>query len=330
MSNPFLSLLGWAFLPNMVTGWVQAGYYHLTIRAGDPHPPPNSPRWQLHRRRIHALVITLYLLYTIYEAHWELQRAGSFYTSLNMPFDAVDRDIKSRFRRLAAQHHPDKVAHSSSSTAAGAQDAGTFFMHLKTASDVLTTPVHRFAYDRFGPDILTWRNCSTLKDFVWRGLQQQILLHYALAAAGLWGLGFLGYFEVGRYWRWLTLVSLCVFEVHVVMRPQFPHLYRHRTTGPYTPRRRDQEAAADEKLLQRNLDRLEQTSKLVDSDCTRLMELEMAPFAGDAEAVKDMRGKLKEWLVQNTIRADPMVRDAMGQSLQRRRVDAPAGAKGTK
>ncbi|KAJ2994663.1 hypothetical protein NUW58_g1489 [Xylaria curta] len=53
----------------------------------------------------------------------------------------------------------------------------------------------------------------------------------------------------------------------------------------------------------------------------------MAPFAGDPEAVTDMRSKLKEWLVQNTIRADPMVRDALGRSLQKRRVDAPAGAR---
>lgn len=333
----------------MVTGWVQAGFYHLTIRAGDPHPPQNSPRWHLHRRRIHALVVIIYLMYIIYEAHWELQRAGSFYASLNVPYDANDRTIKSRFRRLAALHHPDKVAHSSSSSSSssstGAHDAGDFFMHLKTASDVLTNPVQRFAYERFGPEILTWRNCTTLKDYVWRGLQVQVLLHYALAAAGLWGLGFLGYFEVGRYWRWLTLVSLCVFEVHVVMRPQFPYfveaflnpfLVRFTPFEPYLPfqlislaRRvaiaiyiaigqlgpilragRDQEAAADEKLLQKNLDRLEQTSRLVDSDIARLMELEMAPFAGDAEAVKDMRGKLKEWLVQNTIRADPMVRDA--------------------
>ncbi|RWA03084.1 hypothetical protein EKO27_g12021, partial [Xylaria grammica] len=78
------------------------------------------------------------------------------------------------------------------------------------------------------------------------------------------------------------------------------------------------------------LDRLEHAARSLDADAARLMELEMAPFVGDPEVIKDMRSKLKEWLVQNTIRADPMVRDALGKSLQKRRVNAPAGAKGTK
>lgn len=238
-------------------------------------------------------------------------------------------------------------------------------MHLKTASDVLTNPTQRFAYERFGPEILAWRHCVSLRDYVWRGLQTQVLMHYGLAAAGLYGLGFLGYFELGRYWRWVTLVGLCVFEAHTVMRPRFPafvetvvnpFLVRFTSHAPYLPfqvvalaRRvaiaiyiaigqlgpvlragRDQEAAAEEKALQQNLERLEHTAKFMDTDATRLMELEMAPFAGDPDVVKDMRAKLKEWLVQNTIRADPMVRDALGRSLQKRRVDAPAGARGTR
>ncbi|KAI0389594.1 membrane associated DnaJ chaperone-like protein [Xylariaceae sp. FL0594] len=364
MSNSALSLLGWMFLPNLVTGWVQSIYYGLTIRAGDPRPPPNSPRWQLHRRRIHTLVITAYLLYTIYEADWELQRQGSFYQSLGVPFSASEKDIKSRFRRLAALHHPDKV--SSSGSGGGGADASEYFIHLKTASDVLTDAAQRFAYERFGPDVQGWRNCVTLRDYVWRGLQTQVLPHYALAAAGLYGLGLLGYLEFGRYWRWVTLLILCVFELHTVTRPGFPPLVdtvvnpllaRFTAHPPYLPfqvvalaRRvaiaiyiafgqlgpvlqgeaRNREAAAGEKALHQGLDRLEQVARSLDVDVARLMELEMAPFANDPEVLRDMRGKLKEWLVQNTIRADPMVRDAMGRELQKRRVDAPAGARGTK
>ncbi|KAI1173138.1 hypothetical protein F4777DRAFT_581262 [Nemania sp. FL0916] len=369
MSNNALSLLGWMFLPNLVTGFAQSTYYSLTIRAGDPRPPPNSPRWQLHRRRIHTLVITLYLLYTIYEADWELQREGSFYASLGVPFGASERDIKSRFRRLAALHHPDKVSHTAAAGAGAGNTpdglAGDFFIHLKTAADVLTDPAQRFAYERFGPDITGWRHCVTLRDFVWRGLQTQLIPHYGLAAAGLYGLGLLGYLEFGRYWRWVTLLVLCAFEAHTVMRPGFPVfvdtiinplLARFTTHAPYLPfqvvalarrvaiaiyiafgqlgpilqpggRRED---VAAERALQQQLERLEHTTRFLDADATRLMELEMAPFAGDPDVVKDMRGKLKEWLVQNTIRADPMVRDALGRSLQKRRVDAPAGAKGTK
>ena len=53
----------------------------------------------------------------------------------------------------------------------------------------------------------------------------------------------------------------------------------------------------------------------------------MAPFAGDEHGVKTLKGKVKEWLVQNTIRSDPEVRDAVGRALGKRRVGAPVGAR---
>ncbi|KAI0595916.1 membrane associated DnaJ chaperone-like protein [Biscogniauxia sp. FL1348] len=374
--SQLLSLIGWSFLPNLVTGWVQSIYYGLTIRAGDPRPSPNSPRYAEHRRRIHILVVSLYLLYTIYEADYELRRAGDFYTDLGVPFSASERDIKSRFRRLAALHHPDKAGFNNNNNhgdGGPGADSGDYFMHLKTASDVLTDPARRFAYERFGPDMVDWKHCTTVRDYVVRGAQS-LVPYYGVVAILMYVMGLLGYLDWGRYWRWLTLVSLCVFELHAVTRPRFPRfvaaglnplLARFTSHPPYLPfqvvalarklcvtvyiafsqigpllRQGPQKggggaAAADaesvgEKQLQQNLDRLEQTARAMDVDATRLMELEMAPFVGDPEVVGSMRAKLKEWLVQNTIRADPMVRDALGRSFQKRRVDAPAGARGNR
>lgn len=53
----------------------------------------------------------------------------------------------------------------------------------------------------------------------------------------------------------------------------------------------------------------------------------MAPFAGDEQGVKELGGRVKDWLVTNAIRSDPEVRDAMGRALGKRRVGAPPGAK---
>lgn len=53
----------------------------------------------------------------------------------------------------------------------------------------------------------------------------------------------------------------------------------------------------------------------------------MAPFVGDDDAVKELRGRVREWLVTNTIRADPEVRDAMGRALGKRKKGVPTGAK---
>ncbi|KAI1081204.1 hypothetical protein F5B20DRAFT_537255, partial [Whalleya microplaca] len=360
--NNILSLLGWTFLPNLVTGWAQAIYYGLTIRAGEPKPAKNSPRYAKHRRRIHILVVSLYLLYTIYEADYELQRASNYYADLGVPFAASERDIKSRFRRLAALHHPDKLG---ANGGIGDGDGANYFMHLKRASDTLTDPATRFAYERFGPDVGGWAHCTTVRDYVSRGVQA-LLPYYGVAAVAMYVLGLFGYLDWGRYWRWLTLVVLCVFEVHTVTRAAFPRfldaavnplLARFTAHAPYLPFQaislarqlsitlyvafsqigplllppeqqglKPQEAS--EKVLRQSLERLEQTAQSMDADVVRLMELEMAPFAGDPEMIKGMYTKVKEWLVQNTIRADPMVRDALGRSFQKRRLDAPAGAKG--
>lgn len=187
MSN-LVSLIGWTFLPNLVTGWVQTIYYSLTIRAGSPKPRPGSPRYAEHRRLIHISVVTLYLLYTIYEADHELRSAGTFYSDLSLPLTASERDIKSRFRRLAALHHPDKVS---------GEDAGRvndYFVHLKTASDTLLDPARRFAYERFGPDAVVWASqnrCVTIRDFVVRGAQM-LVPYYAVAAAAMYAMGLFG------------------------------------------------------------------------------------------------------------------------------------------
>jgi len=394
------SLLGWSFLPNvsplskqttcthlenprpkqslesdpsspsskqLVTGWAQTLYYGITIRAGDPKPQPGTPRYAEHRRRIHILVVSLYLLYTIYEADYELQRASSFYTDLGVPLNATEREIKSRFRRLAALYHPDKAASDADPT-----QVNNYFVHLKTAADTLSNPARRFAYERFGPDVVNWQHCKTIHDHVVRGAQI-VVPYYAIAAAFMYGMGLLGYLDWGRFERWLVLVSVFTFEVHTITRPTFPAALDRFINpvftsmlkrAPYLPFQAIQLARklsltvyiafsqigpllsadtsggqvlvggrkgiSEEVALRQGLDRLEATVHSLDADAGRLLETEMAPYAGDDVMLKTVRTRVKEWLVQNTIRSDPMVRDALGRSFTKRRVDAPAGAKGNR
>jgi hypothetical protein len=305
--------------------------------------------------------VTAYLLYTIYEADYELRLQSSFYTDLGVPFSSTDREIKSRFRRLAALHHPDKT---SPNTAA---ESASYFIHLKLAADTLQNEAKRFAYERFGPVIFDWEKCSAIKDFVTRGVLYTILPHYGVAAAMIYLLGLFGYMEFGKYYRWLILTTLCIFEVHAVTRPQFPPLLnvvnavmthvafrdaylpfqfiallRKLTLTVYialsqvgpllVPESTTKKAAAgeEEKTLRESLQRLEAVSRQLDTDSGRLMDMEVTPFKGHPSSISNLQGKMREWLVQNTIRADPMVRDALGKSLTRRRIDVPNGARGTK
>ncbi|WYZ41788.1 hypothetical protein EsH8_V_000683 [Colletotrichum jinshuiense] len=360
MSNA-LSLLGWAFLPNLVTGWVQTIYYGLVIRAGDPKPQPGSAKYAIHRRRIHILVVSFYLLYTLIEADHTLRKQGTFYTDLDVAANAPVRIIKSRFRRLAAIYHPDKQG--SSDTGAAADR----FMQLKYASETLADPARRFAYERFGPEVGGWQNCKTIYDFVAHGIFQGTIPYYGIAAMATYGLSLLGYLDWGRFWRWIILLTFFVAELIVVTRPEMPRFLAILNTvlstvlrrppylqfqlvslarqaaitiyiafgqiGPLlNPQGQAAQKAAESSAaaVDEGLQRLETMVRGLDGDTSRLLEMEMTPFAGDKEALSSVRSKVKEWLVQNTIRSDPMVRDAIGNTFQKRRVDAPAGAKGNR
>lgn len=257
-------------------------------------------------------------------------------------------------------HHPDKAG-------GNAGDSANYFIHLKLASDTLFDGAKRFAYERFGPEVVNWQKCTTIKDYVQKGVITGILPHYAVAAGMIYMLGMFGFMEFGKYYRWLILLTLCVFELYTVTRPDLPPalkavndvMTRFTSNPPYLPFQvislarklsitiyialsqigplvsaqlgpLKAPAEDDEKALKQSLERLEAMGKQLDGDVVRLLEMEMAPYKGDREAAANLQGKMREWLVQNTIRADPMVRDALGTSFKRRRIDAPSGAKGNR
>lgn len=338
-----------------MASWTQSIYYSLTIRAGDPRPAPGTRTYAVHRRRIQILVITLYLLYTLYEADHDVRRAGNFYADLALPTTATEREVKARFRRLAAVHHPDKT---------GASD-GAEFMRLKAAADTLAADASRFAYERFGPGVAAWRDCASRYEYVFRGVVQGVVPHYVAYAVALYVMGFLGYLDFARYWRWFALAALAVLELHAATRPSSPLLdllnpllaappFNHppllqfqlvelarrwcvtlyialSQIGPLlyprrAPGKGDDEAAA----LQAQVDRMAAAVADADVSASRLLDVQLAPYRGDEALMAQVKGKIAEWLVQNTIRADPMVKDAMGTTMRKRRVDAPAGARGNR
>jgi hypothetical protein len=175
-----------------VTSILQNVYYGITIRAGEPRPQPPSPRYAKHRRRIFILVVTSYLLYTLYESFHQVQVTGDFYRALGVSPLADEKTIKSRFRRLAAQHHPDKVGYGDG----GPSD--DYFVYLKLAQDTLLDPAKRFAYDRFGPDMLAWGDRKTMQDFLFAGLQRSVP-QYVVGFLTIIVLNFTWWSNWGRY-----------------------------------------------------------------------------------------------------------------------------------
>ncbi|KAE8133979.1 hypothetical protein BDV38DRAFT_256901 [Aspergillus pseudotamarii] len=355
-----LSLAGWAFLPNYATSIVQNIYYGITIRAGEPRPQPPSPRYARHRRRIFILVVTSYLLYTLYETFHRVQAAGDFYKALGVSPLADDRTIKTRFRRLAAQHHPDKF------NQGDGIPSDDYFVYLKLAQETLLDPAKRFAYDRFGPDILGWGNVKTVQDFLFRGLQRSIP-QYVGGFVTIVILNFTWWANWGRYWRFFTFAALITLELALITQPRalfFPasyipvelqkllgistktpsfyllpfqiltlaqrasvmlHIFISQVTPPEVSK--GSSSAAGERIHPQTMQRLAQLAQLsraTDGESTRLLQLGFAPFKGDRESVATLRKGMKEGLVLSSVRASPGVQQAVGEVIERKRQDKKA------
>ena len=305
-------------------------------------------------------VIIIYLLYTLYEADYTIRQRGDFYQDLGLSPGAEEKQIKSKFRRLAALQHPDKVPTDDPIRHAAAESN---FVNLKTAQDTLSDPVKRFAYERFGPDVLKWQHCKTIRDYLVTGIQTSSLPLYAGSTLTLALLSLTNYLQWGRFWRYLTLAGLFLLEYHTITRPypsplltkffnpvlsrltahppllpfQLLALARKATftlfiafsqLGNLFPQPAPTTAVPTSQHDLQQLARLEATAKASEIESSRLLAMDMAPFVGDEQGTKELRGRVKEWLVNNTVRSDPEVRDAMGRALAgKRRIGAPAGAR---
>lgn len=152
---------------------------------------PQTPRFERDRRRIFIFVIVSYLLYTLYESFHQVQVAGDYYQMLGVSPFADERTIKSRFRKVAAQFHPDKVGLDNGAEAQ--------FIFLRRAQETLADPVKRFAYDRFGPDMMSWGDLKTMRDYVTTSLSKSLLPQYIGGFATMIVLNWLWWANWGRY-----------------------------------------------------------------------------------------------------------------------------------
>ncbi|GAB1213906.1 hypothetical protein ATERTT37_003059 [Aspergillus terreus] len=293
-----------------------------------------------------------YLLYTLYEAFHRVQMEGDFYRALGVSPLADDRTIKSRFRRLAAQHHPDKIGHG------GPSD--DYFVYLKLAQDTLLDPARRFAYDRFGPDMNGWGDRKTMQGFLMAGLQRTVP-QYVGGLLTILVLNFVWWSEWGRYWRFFTFAALLTLELSLITHPGalfFPASYippglrdlfgismqssfyllpfqiltlarrfsvtLHIFISQLTPAdvSKGSASATSERLRPQTMQQLGQVvqlSRTTDAEATRLLQLGLAPFRGDRDGAAMLRKGMKEGLVLSSVRASPEVQQAVGEVMERKK-----------
>jgi hypothetical protein len=328
---------------------LQSFYYRATIRAGRPHPQPGQRSYASHRRRIHVFVLSLYLVYTLAQTLYDVRLAGDFYTDLGVTPSSPEREVKARFRRLAAKLHPDKIPPNGPDAAV----TEGVFVHLKLAQDTILDPAKRFAYDRFGPAIVRVQQpgLKTIRDYVYAGLRS-LVPEYAKGALALVVLNYFWLPKWGQYWRYLAVLTIIFLELYLLTHtwePSAPSVYVARAAHALLPdmlpphllpfqlltlaRRMSmslnifisqlappaaRSKADQDRHTQQHISHLNQVAMRTDAEASGLLSVGLAPFRGDRDKVEALRRGMKEGIIMSAVRNSSEVKDAVRKIIERR------------
>ena len=282
---------------------------------------------------------------------FDLRLAGDFYTDLGVTPSNSDREIKARFRRLAAKLHPDKIQQTGSENS----DTDGIFVHLKLAQDTLLDPAKRFAYDRFGPVIVRVQqpHLKTIRDYVYAGLRS-LVPEYVKGAIALVVLNYFWLPKWGQYWRYLAVLGIIFLELYFLThtwQPPALSVYVARAAHALLPpgilpahllpfqlltlaRRMSmslnifisqlappaaRSKAQQDVHTQQHIAHLNQVALRTDAEAGGLLSLGLAPFRGDRDKVEVLRRGMKEGIVMSAVRNSPEVKEAVRRVVERRR-----------
>ena len=175
----------WSYIPDLIT--------NILLRVLRRWlPKPASP---MEYRITFSLVVLSYMIYNFVDAL--VTTPPNFYELLNVPPEVDDSGLKMAFRSFARRHHPDRV---------GPQGT-VLFMTVREGYEALKDPVKRWAYDRFGPEVLTCHNCVTAKEYLHHGMLMSLGFHIVSGLALL----FFSAIGKGDGVAFVRLISVCCF-----------------------------------------------------------------------------------------------------------------------
>ncbi|KIJ15550.1 hypothetical protein PAXINDRAFT_77189 [Paxillus involutus ATCC 200175] len=207
MSIALLRIAGWSYLPDIATRQALSIVHQLSFKYfRTPPPPPRSPTYVRHYRYAYATVVLCYLTYNFIDASRGLPK--NFYELLWVEPRTDEGGLKAAFRAFARKNHPDRVG----------PGGEAHFIDVRDAFEALKDPVVRFAYDRFGPDVLRWKECSTMKEYLRRGLVNSSMYHL-MTGAGLVLFSVAGKPSPIAAWRYLLFISMFALELYLVLSP---------------------------------------------------------------------------------------------------------------
>ncbi|KAI9511462.1 DnaJ-domain-containing protein [Russula earlei] len=195
-AKAMFSLIGWSYIPDFITGTL--------LRWAGPYL--RTPVTPLHYRLTFAFVVLSYLVYNFLEA--SLSTPRNFYELLDISPASDGVKIKTAFRAFARRYHPDRVG----------PEGSDLFVAVREGYEALMEPNKRWAYDRFGAEILSCKECVTQREFLARGLIQSLGFHIVS------GLALLFFSAIGRsssvaFWRYTLFFGHFASELSLLFSP---------------------------------------------------------------------------------------------------------------
>lgn len=352
-----LAMLGWFIIPDLATFILQTVYYRLTVPIGERQPLAGSPKYQQDKKRVYAFVIILYLVYSVVESVWNVTNPfnpdatqNSLYGILGLDPYVAPATLRSTFRRLSVQCHPDKA------TGTGPEVEERWLL-VKGSYDVLSSPILRFAYDRFGEAALAWnkemeRNAGQsgsarvgMTDFIVLGVKKSSLGYYLASYAVLSIMAVFGIAKTGHIWRFYILTVGAFTELLLVTRSNaslfaiFPVLRWFGLTpyqfiqimhslimtsfvalnklGPLFLSSDNSSPISTKKGQETLLKQLEVIDTLTSNiayESTQSLAHQMLPFQHDAQLVKSIKKQLADELIEKRLSEDIFMKDALSNT----------------
>ncbi|KAF7350963.1 J domain-containing protein [Mycena sanguinolenta] len=198
-------------------------HYALRTYLGIPAPPAGTFEYQRHYRYTFAVVVLGYLIYTMIQGSNSM--LPNFYEILGVAPAADENALKLAFRQFAKRYHPDRVG----------PQGEALFIQVRDAFEALKNPTVRFAYDRFGPEVLKWSShCSTTGEYLRHGLTQSIGYHVVAGAVLVFWTA-IGDSSPVAFWRYLLYFSLLACELFLILSPSPSLLPSGLLIGSFTP-----------------------------------------------------------------------------------------------
>ncbi|KAM6502700.1 hypothetical protein JOM56_002677 [Amanita muscaria] len=221
MLQSLLSLVGWTIIPDVATNQVLKLFHSFSSnKLKKPPPPPGSPAYRKHYAYAFSFVVLSYLTYNLIQSARDMP--PNFYHILGVPPNVDDTGLKSAFRQFAKRYHPDRPH--------VGRAGEELFIFVRDAYDALKNPTVRFAYDRFGPAVLRWNDCTTPGEYIRRGLLQAVGYHVIVGAALVfWSM--IGHPSPVSFWRYILYATLFLTELVLVLTPSAYSLSRSSPVG---------------------------------------------------------------------------------------------------